>query len=276
VLLASAASLCWGSADFLGGVTTRRLPLSLVLGISYPVGLAAIAILVAERGASPPSIGFAGYAAAGGLLGVIGIACLYRGLAVARMGTVAPIAATGPVVPVVYGLLTGDRLRLIQAAGVALALLGVVLVARERTPGRATPGTTEGVTLAVAAALCFGCALIAIDRASVSDPYWSTLLIRAASTLAVLVAVAVRPRKIALSGHAVAALVLIGLLDLAGTLLFAVSTTRGLISVVSAGTALPPLVVMLLARATLGERLEPLQAGGAAIALAGLVLISAG
>lgn len=250
--------------------------MSVVLGVSYPVGLAAIALVVVARRTSPPSLELVGYAAAGGLLSILGIACLYRGLAIGRMGAVAPIAATGPVVSVVYGLLTGDHLRFIQATGIILALAGVVLIARDRGPAAGRPLGAGGIALAATAALCFGSSFIAIDRASVHDPYWSTFIIRAASTSAMLAFIAVHPSKISLSSRSFVVLALIGLLDLAGTCLFAISTTRGLISVVSAGTALPPLVVILLARAMLGERLAPAQAGGAAIAVTGIALISAG
>lgn len=94
------------------------------------------------------------------------------------MSIVAPITATGVVVPVSIGLATGDDLSPAQAAGVVLAIGGVVLAARERAVvGRAR--VAAGAGIAVVAAVAFGLVLVALDAAAEGDALWATLVMRA-------------------------------------------------------------------------------------------------
>src|SRR5207244_5910254 len=76
------------------------------------------------------------FAAAGSVSGLIGIAGLYRGMAVGTISIVAPISATGAVIPVAFGLLRGERASPLQTAGMLLALLGIVLASRDRKSTR--------------------------------------------------------------------------------------------------------------------------------------------
>ena len=61
-----------------------------------------------------------------------------------------------------------------------------------------------------------------------------------------------------------------------GNVLFALASTKGLVSVVAVLGTLYPVVIVLLARIVLGERLRAVQRTGAAAALAGAALIAAG
>jgi drug/metabolite transporter (DMT)-like permease len=275
ILLALGASMSWGVSDFLAGLATRRLGLAPVLAIVMPAGLLAGAVVVAVRWQAPPNASFAAWAVATGLLGVGGIAALYRGLALGRMGIVAPIAATAPLIPVVFGLIRGERPSLLQGAGMGLALVGVVAAGREhdRAAGRRL---ALGAGLGLAAAVCFGVSLITLDEAANRDPYWASFVIRLAGTTAVALFLLGRRLPARAPRTLLPALVGVGLLDVGGTILFAVSTTKGLISVVSVIVSFFPVVVAFLARVTLGERLERVQLAGAAAAIAGVALISAG
>ncbi len=268
--------MSWGVSDFLAGLATRRLALASVLAIVMPAGLLAGGAVVAVRWQAPPNASFAGWAVATGLLGVVGIAALYRGLALGRMGIVAPIAATAPLIPVVFGLLRGERPGALQGVGMGLALVGVVAAGREHD-GAAGRRIALGAGLGLTAAVCFGVSLITLDEAANQDPYWASFVIRLAGTAGVALFLLGRrlpvrtPRTLLLP-----ALIGVGLLDVGGTILFAVSTTKGLISVVSVIVSFFPVVVAFLARVTLGERLERVQLAGAAAAIAGVALISVG
>ncbi len=65
-----------------------------------------------------------------------------------------------------------------------------------------------------------------------------------------------------------------GLLLLAGTLMYAEATQRGLLSVVSVLASLATVVTVTLAFFVLGERLNALQRAGVALATAGVVLLA--
>ena len=262
-------------SDFLGGLASRRLTLATVMGLTTPIGLVAIGLLVAIRWQAPPSISFILWGALTGVLGAAGISSLYRGLTVGRMGVVAPISATAPLIPVTVGLARGERPSALQGIGMGLALVGVVLTGREHdseTGRRVASGAIFGLI----AAVTFGGSLISLDQAANSDPYWATLVLRAAATFAVAAALLVTRSPVRAPRSVWPTLTAIAVLDIAGTVFFAVSTTKGLISVVSVLVSLVPVYVAFLARFVLHERLERVQLAGASSAVAGVVLISAG
>jgi drug/metabolite transporter (DMT)-like permease len=276
VALSLFSSLSFGVADFLGGLASRRLALLTVLLISQTVGLAGIAAVVAVRAEAAPGGSFVPLGLLAAAFGTIGIAALYRGLAVGAMSVVAPIAATAAVVPVLYGALTGESPTRLQYAGIGLALVGVVLVSWADSPPTGGRRLAGGAGLGMLAAAFIGLFFIAFDGASDEDPYWAAFVLRVGSTsLLAAVALAMRP-PLRVPARTAAALAPIGLLDLAGNTLFAVATTKGLIGVVSVLSSLYPVATVALARTVLGERLRTAQAAGVAGAFAGVVLIAAG
>ena len=275
-LLALTASLSWGVGDFLGGLRAKRLPVLTVLVISQAAGVTSIALVVALRAVGPPEARYVGSAVLAGICGAIGLAALYRGLAVGPMSVVAPISATAAVVPVVFGIASGERPSALQGLGIALAFAGVVLASRARDAagGRSTGG--EGVGLALIAAVAFGLLLVALGEASEGDALWGTLSMRTTSfSLLVLTALLLRP-SFALGERDLPVLLLIGVLDTLGNALFAVATTKSLLSLVAVLGQLYPVVTVLLARVLLGERLSGSQGAGVVSTFAGVALITAG
>ena len=275
-LLALSASLSWGFGDFLAGLRTRRLPVVTVLVVSQAAGLVTIALVVALRGAGPPDARFLAFGSLAGLAGAVGLAALYRGLAVGPMSIVAPISGTAAIVPVVAGILADERPSPAQAAGIGLAVAGVVLASRTQGADGRHGSRAEGVGLALVAALAFGLLLVALGEASEGDPYWGTLAMRGASfSLIVLAALVLRP-SFSLRERDLPILLLVGVLDTAGNALFAVATTKSLLAVVAVLGQLYPVVTVLLARLVLGERISLGQGVGVLSAFAGVALITAG
>lgn len=274
--LALAASLSWGVGDFLAGLSSRKLQVLTVLVVSQAAGLTSLLVLVAVRGNGPPEARYLLYASLAGIAGAIGLAALYRGLAVGSMSVVAPISATAAVIPVAAGVITGERPSGAQGAGIALALAGVVLASRESRPDGGGRGVAEGVGLALVAAVGFGLLLVALGAASDADALWATLAMRTTSfTLLALAALIVRP-TLAVGRDNLPVLVLIGVLDAAGNALFALATTESLLSVAAVLAQLYPVVTVLLARMVLGERISRPQQVGVLSAFAGIALITAG
>ncbi len=104
VLFGLLSAITWGAGDFGGGLLSRRAPLLTVVWITQAVGiLGALAIALLLREPFPPLADIA-FAAGAGVFGMAGIAFLYRGLAVGRMGVVAPTTGVvGAAIPVVVG-----------------------------------------------------------------------------------------------------------------------------------------------------------------------------
>ena len=274
VLLALAASASWGVSDFLGGVKARSVNVLTILAVSQPAGLVLLGVVVAARWEGPPGGWWPLWAALGGIGGAIGIGALYRGLAVGSMGIVAPITSTSPLIPLTVGLGRGERPSPIQLAGIGIALVGVAFAGWEPGTGGNRGGASIGAGLALLAAGAFGGSQVGLEAASNVDPYWATFVLRIASCVLVLVVV-LRTRPGGATG-ALLVLAAIGLLDSAATELFAVATTKGLFSVVAVLAAMYPVLVAILARVVLGERLTYVQRGGALAAIAGAAAISAG
>lgn len=275
--LAFTSSLCWGLADFLGGLQSRRRPLVTVLLVAQAAAVALGLAFVLASGDPFPDLGPAALAAGAGVAGVAALAAFYRGLAIGTMSIVAPVSATGAAVPVLVGVASGERPGAVQVAGILLAMVGIVLAARE--PGGAAPGhaVRASLGLALLAALGFGSFFVLLDRATEgAGAPWALLLVRVGEVaLLVALAAAIRPRMPAGARDAWPLLV-IGTLDFLATALFALATEQGLLSVVAVVGSLYPVVTVVLARAVLAERVSRGQELGVVITLAGVVAISAG
>ena len=277
IALGLAASLSWGVGDFLGGLQSRRMPVVAVVLGSQLAGLSLAVVIVAIRGTGPPGGDFFAYAAASSVGGIVGLTAFYKALSIGAMGVVAPLSSTGAVIPLVVGLATGDTLTTLQAAGIALAIAGVVLASREASDeAKGSASVAKGAGLALVSAIGFGFFFVMIAHASDADVLWAVCVNRTVSALLLSVALLVTRPKLGLRVRDMRVLALVGVLDIAATWFFAVATTKGLVSVVAVLASLYPIVTVVLARVVLHERLHAIQRVGAAAALAGVALISAG
>ena len=131
LLLGVLVALGFGSADFLGGRASRLAPTLTVLFCGQAVGLAAALVMaIIVSGDARQGDLVAGVAA--GLCSVVGLGLLYQGLSTGRMGVVASITAVvAAVVPVGWGLLTGERPSVVTGVGVVVAIGAAGLVASE-------------------------------------------------------------------------------------------------------------------------------------------------
>jgi uncharacterized membrane protein len=175
VVLGLLAAVTYGTADFLGGLATKRNPVVRVVLVSQAIGLlaylAAVPLLPEGR--------FTGEAwawgAAAGAAGAVGIAFLYRGLARGRMSVVAPITAVISVsIPVLVGLALGERPTGFQLLGVAAVVPAVGLVSTVPEPAASgSPGGVRtaraGVLDALTSGVGIGLFLVALSRAGEGD-----------------------------------------------------------------------------------------------------------
>jgi drug/metabolite transporter (DMT)-like permease len=274
--MALGAAVAWGVSDFLGGLFSRRMSLLAVLLVSQAVGFGTLFVLGSLQG--PPamearSVLFAMGASASGL---VGIAALYRGMAVGVVSIVAPISATGAGIPVVFGLLRGERATTLQMIGIVLALIGIVAASWSETSADSgsEPRRQRGVRWGLLAALGFGGFFIMLHEASASNVLWASAVQRLTG-LGIVVSVALLLRKsVAIGWRRLPGLMVVGVLDTAANVLFAYASTSGLVSLASVLASLFPVVTVILARVVLHERLAGLQAVGVVCALAGVVLIA--
>lgn len=243
--------------------------------VSQPVGLVlALAFAIAIGG---DSLGTkeALLGAGAGAVVVLALGAFYRAMALGAISVVAMIGALGVLVPVIAGLVRGERPEPIQVVGAAAAICGVVLVAREPDPEWRAAGRTA-LGLAALAALGFGVFFVGIDASAGERPAWTIVAARVGGVSAlVVIAALVRP-SMRIPGTIVPILFVIGFCDLLANALFAFATTRGLLSLVAVAGSLYSGVTVLLARVFLAERLRGVQRAGLGLAIAGVAMIAAG
>lgn len=273
ILWALGASFGWGTADYLAGMQARRSPVVVVVLVSSAVAVVGLTVIVAIRGIAPPGGRELVASFAVGLVGVIGVLAFYRALAIGAMSVVAPIAATSAAVPVLYGVIDGERPAPLQWVGMVMAILGCILAARE---GPARLHATQwglSIGLAVCAMLAIGAQLIAVDIAAAYDPLWTILIARIVVFTAFgIAALVTRP---AFGEGRPLDLAVIGVIDAGANVAFAIATTTGLLGIVAVIGSTFPVITVALAHRRLGERLGGGQRAGVVLALAGVVLITA-
>lgn len=272
-LLAIASSVLWGSADFVGGLLSRTRNAYAVVAGSQAFGLLTIGVVALVSGDWQASVGYLPWAVAAGVSGGVGLVAYYAGLSTGTMGVVAPIASMGAVVPVGLGIAGGEHPSWLQLVGIVLALLGVAAASGPELSGG--PGRRP-VVLAAVAGCAFGFALYAIGRGSDHNGVMTLVGMRAATVSLFLVAALVLRTAGGLQPRDLGPLAAVGIGDVTANLMFAVATTKGLLSISSALTSFYPVVTVMLARWVLHERLRAVQWVGVVLALGGVALISAG
>ena len=274
--LAVAYGLCsaiaWGAGDFSGGVATRRINVLLVVLWSQLIGAAALVTLALVFQEAVPPLESMIFGAMAGLVGVLGLSALYRGLAIGRMGIVAPLSAlTAAVIPVVIGSFLEGLPSTIQFAGFALAVPAIWALSYSSGDGKLQ---TQEWAHALVAGMGFGLFFVFIDRASAQAVLWPLVSARSASVPCMLFLVMLRKEMAFPSTKHLALLVMVGLFDAAGNTFFALASRIGRLDISAVLASLYPAATVLLAWMLLRERLLPRQWAGIALAIAALVLIS--
>ncbi|MFD5414326.1 EamA family transporter [Streptomyces nojiriensis] len=285
-LFALATAVLWGLADFGGGLLTRRIPALTVVVVSQVVAVVVLGAVVLGTGAwreAGPQLWFA---VGAGLVGPVAMLSFYKALALGPMGVVSPLGSLGVVVPVTAGLILGERPGLGQFAGIAVAVVGIVLAGGPELRG--APVQRQAVVLTLVAAFGFGAvmALIAEASSSVTGLFLALFVQRVTNVAVGGAALWTQTRRgiPALPAGAapkllwglLPALAFVGLADVAANGTYSVAAQNGPATMAAVLSSLYPVITALAAFAVLKERLRTVQAAGAGLALAGTVLLAAG
>ena len=272
VVLALGSSLVWGTADFLGGLYTRRAALSAVTVVSQAAGLCMLLIWLALRGFSVSGGSFA-FGLLAGIGGAIGLSAFYKALAVGTMSIVSPVTACGAVVPFALALARGERPSGWAIGGAVVALAGAVLASAAE--GRASGGRRLGAVLAVVAALAIGLFVYFLGVGGKhGDPFSALLGARVASLSLLFAGALVLRAPVRPSRALLPAIVLVGVLDTTANALYVFASRGGFLSVVGVLGSLYPVVTLLAAHVVLHERISRVQKAGVALALVGVCVVA--
>lgn len=270
-LLAFSSAVLYGVADFAGGVATRSVHVWRVTAWSQLFGLPLLAvgvIIVDSSGATRADLL---YGAAGGLFGLVGLVALYSALAAGTMSIISPLTGTlTAVIPVVWGLASGERISTVQWVGITVALIAVVLIARDHAHARLT---ARVALQALVASLAFAGFFIVLDRTTEASGVLPLVSARAvtipiAFIVAAMVASAAVPPKGSLVAVAGA-----GNADVAANIAILLALQSGPLGISSVLTSLYPAFTVLAAVAFLHERPTVQQRVGIALALLAAVLL---
>jgi drug/metabolite transporter (DMT)-like permease len=293
-ILALAAAVLYGTADFLGGVASRRASVFAVLVLTVPAG-AVVMLLVALLGqvpalgghgglGSPASMGdwsAAGWAAASGVCGAAGLVAFYAGFASAPISVVAPVAAlVSAVLPVSVAIAGGERPATTVIAGGLICLVAVVLVSaqpEDHGGGRrlVTPGRLRALGYGAAAGAGFGLFFIFLKNAGQSGVLWPVAVSRSAGTVVAFGIALVTRTRLRLGRGGITGIALVsGAFDAAANVCYVLATRAGLFGLAVVMTSLYPGMTVLLARVVLGERMRWLQRAGLLLAAAGVILVT--
>jgi len=273
VVFGLVAAVAWGAADFGGGLTTRKATLFGVVLVSQVVGMLVALGVAIIRAEALPSGEDLTWAALSGALAAVGILGLYGGLAVGRMGVVAPVTGVlAAIVPVVAGILIEGLPRPIVIAGIGLAIVAVVLVSRVPSAG---PGRS-GIELAVLGGTGLGLFNVTISRVDDALVFGPLVVVRTveAAIIALVMIIARRPGQV--PRRVLPAVAAVGILDMTGNAGFLFAEASGSLAVASVLTSLYPVTTVLLAITILREPVARSHAIGIGLALAAIILISAG
>ncbi|MGB2838694.1 MAG: DMT family transporter [Actinomycetes bacterium] len=278
VALALLSSLLWGTADFFGGLFTKRMAAVVVVLVSQAIALAMILPTVWLLGGFDDPSGYFWWGVGAGIVGPVGLVSFYWALSIGTMGVVSPIAATGIVVPVAWGLFQGEQPSTWQYLGIVIGFVGVILASGPDAPrdGAEREAHTRSIVLALIAALGFGGSFVCLDGGGEFSIGMTLVVQRSTSVLLMVVPVVAFTRLAGLRWRDLPGLAGVGAGDAAANGAFAWSSTLGLLSVTSVLGSLYPVATLLLARIVLKERLTRLQFFGVGGALCGIVLLAAG
>ena len=270
-LLAIASAALYGAADFLGGLASRRASTITVVVWSQASGLVLLLLVLPLLPDASPSRSDFLWGAIAGIAGSIGVGLLYRALAIGTMAVVAPTTAVWAVViPVMAGVLAGERLAALTMAGMALAVIAIVLVSQER---RTTQVARKGMGIAFLSGVAIGFFFLALARTSAAAGMWPLVASRALSLVLFGALGLATGQSLRLVSPVSKVAVGSGVVDMAANALYLAATRHGALSVVVTLASLYPASTVLLARVLLHERLSALQVSGVVCALAAIVLI---
>ena len=276
-ILALATSLFFGVGDFLGGVATRRDSAYAVTGTSHALSIVLLAVAVMVLPAAHPTPTDLWWGAASGLSGVIGVMSLFGALALGRMSIVAPVvAALSAALPALYDLAGGTRLSPVTLGGVALALVAIVIVSIAPEDPLHAPSHEYrprlALGLAMLAGVGFSGAFITFSLTAPESGLTPVLAARAVS-IAVSVALALTiGNGFPADRTAMPASLGAGLTDALANVTMLTAIRLGPLAIASVLGSLFPVVVVVLARVFLGERLTWLQRAGVALAIVAVLL----
>ncbi len=267
------SAITWGAGDFSGALATQRGNVLRVIFFSQVIGALLLSLLLISFETGMPSPGCFIWGGLAGISGILGLVALYKGLAVGRMGIVAPISAVvTALLPIVVGLFIDGLPKTSQIFGFAIALLAVWFLS---AAGNMSSAIKSQWVLAVLAGIGFGGFFVCIDHVADQSIFWPLVGARIAS-VSLMGSILITRGQMAFPKRSQwLHIFLAGALDIAGNAFFALASQIGRLDISAILASMYPASTVLMARFFLNEHLSLRQWLGLTAALMALALISA-
>jgi len=268
----------YGLSDFLGGVLSRRTSVWQVAFAVQLSGATVLALVAVAFGGEPDGAALA-WGALSGVGSGLGTAFLYRGLANGRMSVVAPLSAVGAAaLPVLVGVVTGERPSALAWLGIVCALPAIWLIATgegdENVGGGHVARAGTGVLDGIVAGIGFGFLFVALGQVPEGSGLFPATLGLVVSVVVIAVLASVLRQGWLPRDRYAATSVTVGVASAGATMLFQLATQSGLLAIASVLSSLYPAFTVLLAVVVLREHIHPGQAFGLALAAGAVTLVS--
>ena len=241
--------------------------------VSQLAGAVLALVLAIARGESAPTEADLGWSVLAGVVGGIGITALYRGLAVGRMGVVAPVTGViAALIPVTAGIVLEGLPPPLVLVGIAAAVVAVVLVSRVRDEG----GGRSGIELALVGGVAIGAFSVCAAQISDGHAFGPLVVIRGAEAILIVAAVVVTRSAWRPAGRLIPAIAVVGVLDMVGNGAFILAVQAGALAVAAVLSSLYPVTTVVLATVFLRERVTRTHAVGIGLAIAAIACIAVG
>lgn len=277
MVLALGSALVYGVSDYVGGRVSRRSAPVVVALVAEASLLMVMLVVVPLVETNAPSNAAVWWGVAGGVAGSSGVLGLYVALARGNMTVVAPVTGVvAAALPVLVGVMLGERPGGLSSAGIVAALVAVLLIGGIVGVSHVDAST---VALATVVGVGFGMLFVAYSRTGDDAGLWPLLTARFGATPLLIVAfVAMRRggRGIRFERSAWFPGVMIGLLIGLANGLYLLAARRGMLSVVAVLVALYPASTVALASVLDGERSSRSQLAGMGLAVAAVTMITLG
>lgn len=253
---------------------TRRAPVLAVVAVTQAVGgIAALAIALLRQEPIPNATDI-GWALSAGACGLVGITCLYRGLAVGRMSVVAPTTGVlSAIVPVLGGFALEGIPQPAAIVGIVVAIIAVILVTQAP---HEDPDRPSGIWWALAAGLAIGGLNFSLGQFSGETAFAPLVVVRLLQASILVVVLLALRAPVRMPRDVPPKLVAVGLLDMAGNACFVLAAQAGALAIAAVLSSLYPVVTVLLAIVILHERITRSHVAGIALTAAAIALIAIG
>lgn len=277
ILFGVLAMLSWGVSDFLAKKIIEKIgPYKTLL---YALLFALIPFIFfflfgLFPKVSPLSMNIVILFLLGGFVNFTGYLFFYKGLEVEKVSILSPIVACNPLVVIFLSMLfLKEFLSLNQGVGIALAILGLILTT---LPAKLKKINHRGVILGLLTMISWGIMLFLLGYL-VKATHWLLAALIFKSLTWVYSPLILKLKGVSFKikeTHLLYLLILVGILDVSGTLSYNLGASTELISVVGPIAALYPAVTLILARIFIKENLLLIQKLGIVSILIGLLLLS--